>query len=151
MTVFDSVQSALAAKAGHPLASTDATPEGQGGNEQAAPPDTAPSIEQDDHVGVLLQHLPISQDLKADLWDAVYNAKSPDDLAHSLKKFDISPHSAAALIVAKRLLDIEHPEPSRADKLKAAAQHMETIPKATLDLMESHPAVLKHLLSEPKS
>ena len=102
-------------------------------------------------MGVLLQHLPISQDLKADLWDAVYNARNPDDLAHSLKKFEIPPHIAAALIVAKRLLDTEHPEPSRADKVKAAAQQMSQIDPKLLDLIETHPAVLKHLLAEPKS
>ena len=39
-------------------------------------------------------------------------------LPSSLKKFDIPPHVAASLIVAKHLLDTEHPEPSRRRKLK---------------------------------
>ena len=144
---FNSVESALAAKAGNPPAP---------GVEQAiasnaTPSEIALSIEQDDHVGAVLQHLPLSVDLKADLWDAATTAQSPDDLARSLKQFDIPPHVAASLIVAKRLLDTEHPEPSDAEKVKAAAQQMSQIDPKLLDILEAHPTVLKHLLAEPKS
>ena len=100
-------------------------------------------------MGSVLQHVPIDHDMKADIWDAVYSAKSGDDLARSLKSFDIPPHIIAALVVAKRLIDTEHPAPSHADKVKAAMRQMATIDKATLDLAEKYPTVLKHLLNEP--
>jgi hypothetical protein len=160
MSTLNSVQAALAAKAGHPPAPeveqavaatqlTQPTPEAESAaGVESAPPETV-QIEQGDHAGNVLQHAPINHNVKADIWDEVYRAPNADVLARSLKSFDIPSHVVAALIVAKRLLDTEHPEPSRADKVKSAGQQMSAIPKETLDLMERHPNVMKHLLSEP--
>ena len=97
-----------------------------------------------DHAHVVLEHAPLTQDQKADLWDEVYRAPNADALAHSLESFDLPAHLVAALITAKRLIDSE----SRADKTKDAAERMAELDPKTLDLLESHPRMLQHFTKE---
>lgn len=98
-----------------------------------------------DHAHVVLQDAPITTEKKADIWDEVYRAPNADSLARSLEAFDIPAHLVAALVTAKRLIDTEHPAPSHADKVKAAAHQMAQMDPKLLSIIEHHPNVLKHL------
>lgn len=102
-----------------------------------------------DHAGRILADLPISNDDRADLWEAYHTASDADSLARVLAR--VPSHIAGPLVEAKRLTTPTglaiHPDHDRAmAPVLKAIEHMATVEKSTLDLAEAHPNFLRHLI-----
>jgi len=92
----------------------------------------------DEAKDVLANAADLSDDQRADAWDAFYDSKDPEDLAKRLT--GVPDAMAQALLTAKSQMMPEVPHGVRAVEILAK------IDPAVLDLAEQHPKVLQNLI-----
>jgi hypothetical protein len=103
------------------------------------------STNQDDHAFRILEHAPLGMSVKADCWDAFYEATSAKDLSARLEHFDIPDAVRVALVSARKSID-----PSQRDRVMDAIHQLSKIDPKVLETAEKFPTVLQHLLDATK-
>lgn len=103
---------------------------------------TSPSPFLDPAKPILEADSSLSDELRADLWDAFHNTKNPEELAQHLQPLVIPDDTKKRLFDAKSQ-SIGPVEPL--DRASAAIARLAALPQDVLDIAESHPNVLKTL------
>lgn len=98
-----------------------------------------------DHARPILDSDPaLSDEHRADLWDIFHSSKNADELAHHLQPLSVSDATKQALHEAKQK---NTPEPAPADHIVNALTRLSTMDPKILELAESHPNILKTIVS----
>lgn len=98
-----------------------------------------------DHAAPILAGDPaLSDQNRADLWDAFHQSKDPQELVQRLAPLVVPDDTKHRLFQAKQA---SMPVAPPVDKVTAAIQKMTTIDPQTLELAEAHPNVLKAITS----
>jgi hypothetical protein len=89
----------------------------------------------------------VDMDTKANAWTHYHTAKTPQELATRLTGLNLPADLHSQLVDAKQS---SMPKPTHADKIVEAITRMASIPRATLDLVEKSPNLLRAFLSASK-